>query len=321
MNILVTGATGFVGEPLVDRLVMDQYSVSAVLRNESISRFDDTVKLVRVEKLTALLDWTKDLEKIDTIIHLAGRAHVINDEAFDPLSEYRYINVECTLNLARQAAKLGVKRFIYMSSIKVNGESSEPGKPFTDRDIPKPQDYYGISKYEAELGLREIASETGMELVILRPPLIYGPGVKGNFLKLMGLIFRSVPLPLGLVNNQRSLVALDNLIDLIIKCINHPLAVSQIFLVSDDEDLSTKELCIRIGVALGRSVKLVPVPVRLIYFLAFILGRRGVADRLCSSLQVDISKTKDLLGWAPSKTVSESLSKTILSYLKVKQDD
>jgi nucleoside-diphosphate-sugar epimerase len=236
----------------------------------------------------------------------------MNDKSADPLEEFRKINVDATIHLAKQAAAAGVKRFIYLSSIKVNGESTQLGRPFTAEDVARPQDPYGVSKHEAERALRKIAEQTGMEVVIIRPPLVYGPGVKANFASMMGIIQRGLPLPLAsLTDNQRSLVALGNVIDLIVTCINHPAAANQTFLVSDDEDLSTAELLRRMGQALKKPTKLFYVPIFLLQLGAALINKSEIYQRLCGSLQVDITKTKDLLHWKPPLSVDQGLRQAI----------
>jgi len=233
----------------------------------------------------------------------------MKDELADPLAEYRLVNVEGTLNLARQAAAAGIKRFIYISSIKVNGESTPLGKPFLSSDIPEPEDPYGVSKREAEQGLMQLAADTGMEVVIIRPPLVYGPGVKGNFATMIKLIDKGLPLPLGAVHNKRSLVGVDNLVDLIIRCIDHPAAANQVFLAGDGEDLSTTELLRGVANAMGKPARLIPVPVGLLQLSATLLGKEAVAQRLLGSLRVDITKTCELLDWRPPYTVEEGLQR------------
>jgi UDP-glucose 4-epimerase len=225
----------------------------------------------------------------------------------DPLEEFRRVNVQGTLNLARQAAAAGVRRFVFVSSIKVNGEATQLGRPFTADDAPAPLDSYGVSKMEAEQGLREIALQTGMEVVIIRPSLVYGPSVKANFAAMMRWLKRGVPLPLGAIHNQRSLVSLDNLVGLIVTCLTHPAAANQTFLVSDGEDASTTELLRRMGQAMGHPARLIPVPTSWLKLAAAMVGKRDVAQRLCGSLQVDISKTRELLGWAPPVSLDEGL--------------
>ena len=241
-------------------------------------------------------------------MHLAARVHVMNDKSSDPLAEFRRVNVEGTAALARQAAVAGVRRFVFLSSVKVNGEFTKPGHPFTADDVPSPEDPYGVSKHEAEQLLRKIAIETGMEVVIIRPPLVYGPGVKANFESMMRWLARGVPLPLAAVTqNRRSLVALNNLVDLIVTCLNHPAAANQTFLVSDGEDLSTTQLLKRMGAAIGQPARLFYLPPALLKLGATIINKPGIYQRLCGSLQLDIAKTRQLLGWIPPVSVDEGL--------------
>lgn len=218
------------------------------------------------------------------------------------------------MNLARQAVDAGVKRFVFISSIKVNGEETLPGQPFCVDDDPRPADPYGISKMEAEQELRTLAQETGLEVVIVRPPLVYGPGVKANFLSMIRWVARGVPLPLGAIHNQRSFVALGNLVDFLVTCVEHPHAANQTFLVSDGEDFSTTELLKRIAAAMGRPAHLIPVPVRLLKVGLGLLGKGAIASRLCGSLQVDMSRTRELLGWTPPLTVDEGLRSAVAAY-------
>ena len=241
-------------------------------------------------------------------MHLAARVHVMNDKSPDPLAEFRRVNVEGTAALARQAAAEGVKRFVFLSSVKVNGEFTEAGQPFIANDVPAPEDPYGVSKHEAEQLLRQIAAETGMEVVIIRPPLVYGPGVKANFESMMRWLARGAPLPLAAVTqNRRSLVALDNLVDLIVSCLHHPAAANQTFLVSDGEDISTAELLKRMGAAMGKPARLFYVTPALLKLRASLLNRPGIYQRLCYSLQLDIAKTRQLLGWIPPVSLDEGL--------------
>ena len=316
MKVFLTGATGFIG-----RAVADVLAGSGSLRI-TVRRKEDGSWVEGVDVLQASLspdeDWSGALTGISVVVHCAARVHVMNEAAADPLAEYRRVNVDGTLRLARQAAEAGVRRFLFVSSIKVNGEYSQPNCPFTADRPPAPGDPYGVSKCEAEAGLRVLSQETGMGVVIIRPPLVYGPGVKANFLAMMRWLWLGVPLPLGGISkNRRSLVFLDNLIDLIVTCIDHPAAVNQTFLVSDDEDLSTAALLRRMAAALGRPARLIPVPVGLIMLGAKMIGRPSIAQRLCGSLQVDIGKAKELLGWSPPVSMDEGLRRTAEHWLKL----
>jgi len=244
---------------------------------------------------------------IDVLVHCAARVHVMHENTSDPLSEFRRVNVAGTLALARQAATAGVRRFIFLSSVKVNGEETVLSHSYRADDVPSPQDPYGISKLEAEQGLMKVAADTGMEVVIIRPPLVYGSGVKGNFASMMKLVEKGLPLPLGAIHNKRSLIGIDNLVDLIIRCIDHPAAANQVFLAGDGEDLSTTELLRGVANAMGKPARLIPVPAVLLQLGATLLGKKAMAQRLLGSLQVDISKTCEVLDWKPPYTVEEGL--------------
>ncbi|NWB91693.1 UDP-glucose 4-epimerase family protein [Pseudomonas agarici] len=312
-KVLITGGSGFVGSALIDRLLAsDKFEILALVRRKGIS-FPKKVTVISSLPDTAF-SMRSFPRECDCVIHVAARVHVMSDSSIDPLAEFRKINVDGTLEIAGQAASAGVRRFIFISSIKVNGEVTFPGRPFFADDLPNPIDPYGISKMEAEAGLRDIALSTGMEVVIIRPVLIYGPGVKANFHRMMNWLNRGLPLPLGCISNKRSLVALDNLVDLIFTCIVHPAAANEIFLVSDDNDMSTTELLKRLCLALDSPARLLPIPQSLFVLGATLLGRRDVARRLCSSLQVDIKKNLDILGWSPPKSVDESLGEAALSF-------
>lgn len=315
--ILLTGATGFVGSALTQQLHQQQgHTLIATVRHIT-NNLPPEVWQLPTGELLPNTDWTGAFNDVDTIIHLAARVHVMNDTATDPLAEFRRTNTAATLNLAQQAATAGVRRFVYLSSIKVNGECTI-SKPFTPQSNNIPTDPYGLSKYEAEQGLMEIAQQTGIEVVIIRPPLVYGTGVKGNFLQLINWLQKGIPLPLGAIHNQRSLVALDNLVDLIITCIDHPAAANQTFLVSDGEDLSTTELLQRMGTALGKPARLVPVSKNILTTGLKLIGKGDIAQRLCGNLQVDISKTKQLLNWIPPVTIEQALKETAQAYLNEK---
>lgn len=315
-KILVTGASGFVGSALVIRLASYvDYDVVAAVRSDG-SNFPARVLGCKVDGLSRDTDYSNALAGVDVVVHAAARVHVMNDQASDPLAMFRLVNVEGTLNLARQAANSGVKRFVFLSSIKVNGEGGRRALPFTPEDVPNPSDPYGLSKFEAEVGLRQIAEHSGMEVVFIRPALVYGPGVKANFYTMMNWLNRGVPLPFGSIRNKRSFVAIDNLIDLIRVCLEHPSAANEIFLVSDGQDLSTTELLHRLARFLGRPARLFPVPVWLMRVAAVLLRKRSLSTRLFDSLQVDISKTKNLLGWSPPVDVDEALDSTAQHFLR-----
>ncbi len=271
--------------------------------------------LVTVGDLAGDTDWRRALDGVKAVVHTAARVHVMNDRASDRLAEYHRTNADSTLNLARQAVASGVRRFVFLSSIKVNGESTLPGRPFNADDPPKPTDPYALSKYEAEEGLRRLGKDTGLEVVIIRPVLVYGPGVRANFLSMMRWLDRGVPLPFGAIRNARSLVALGNLVDLLGTCLSHPAAPNQTFLVSDAEDLSTPELLRRTGEALGRPARLMPVPEFVLRSALAIVGKADVGRRLCGSLQVDIGKTQRLLGWRPPVSFDQALKETVRYFL------
>lgn len=299
-RVLLTGSTGFVGSCLAARIYRNYEVIGVSRRGGSGS---NTI----VSEIDGGTDWADAVSGTDVVIHLAARVHMMHDTSADPLTEFRKVNTEGTLNLARQAAAAGVRRFIFLSSVKVNGETGF----FRESDPEHPQDAYAVSKFEAEQGLRRIASETGMAVTIIRPPLVYGPGVKANFQALVRAVQKGIPLPLGAIDNRRSLVAIDNLVDLIVACIDHPAAANETFLVSDGEDLSSPELVRRLARAMGKPARLVPVPPGLLMAAARLAGRRTAAERLISSLQVDISKAARLLDWHPPVTVDEGLARVV----------
>lgn len=305
-TVLLTGASGFIGRAALDRLLGESsWRVRAAYR--SLPAESPGCDVCHSPDLGPESDWKDSLRGADVVVHTAARVHMMRDSSTDPLTEFRRVNVEGTLALARQAAVAGVKRLVFVSSIKVNAESTKDRGPFEADESPSPKDPYGISKFEAELGLREIARETGMEVVIIRPPLVYGPGVKGNFANMVKVVEKGFPLPLGAIHNKRSMVALDNLVDLIITCLDHPAAANQVFLAGDGTDLSTTELLRGISKAMGKPARLIPVPAGVLMFGAGLLGKKPVAQRVLGSLQVDISKARNLLGWEPPLSVEEGL--------------
>lgn len=315
MNVLLTGANGFIGRAIVDRLSInsDHHLVAGYRKDFQVQHAG--IRRCHIPDLGSDVDWSNALANIEVVIHCAARVHVMNDQAADSLTEYRKVNVDGTLCLARQAAEAGVRRFIFISSIKVNGEEKLCGQAYTAADVPAPQDPYGISKMEAEQGLTLVAQETGMELVIIRPVLVYGPGVKANFRSMMSWLKKGVPLPLGAIKNKRSLVSVDNLVDLIVTCIDHLAAANQIFLVSDDEDLSTTEMLQRLGNTLGKPARLLPVPSACLVMGGALLGKKAVVQRLCGSLQVDIRHTCETLDWHPPVSVYEGFRRTAAAFL------
>ncbi|VAW45710.1 UDP-glucose 4-epimerase [hydrothermal vent metagenome] len=347
MKIAVTGATGFVGQAFISYLLASKkessYQITAIVRQVS-DTFSEQVEQVQVKDLSIfsainssppplvmttergggeefLNNVKKKLNSVDVLIHTAARVHVMNDVVIDPLVEFRKINRDATLGLARFAAESGVKRFVFISSIKVNGEFTLPNFPFLPDDTYIPDDPYGLSKYEAEQGLLNIAKETGMEVVIIRPPLVYGSGVKANFASMIKWMGKSIPLPFGAIHNQRSLVALDNLVDFIALCADReksPKAVNQIFLISDGEDVSTTQLLRKVAGVLNKKSWLIPVPVCFMVLVAKLVGKEDVANRLFGSLQVDSSKAGTLLGWKPVITMDEQLKKTAKAFLDEK---
>lgn len=305
MSILITGHTGFVGQALVKALV--ENTLRLVGRRHLAGQPGQFFQ----KELTTTEDYSDCLAGVSVVIHAAARVHVMDDTAADPLAAYREVNVAGTLNLARQAAASGVKRFIFISTIKVNGEATLPDQPFTAHDLSKATDPYGISKAETEAALKRLCSDTGMEFVIIRPPLVYGPGVKANFAAMLRLAKRNLPLPLGAIRNQRSMVALSNLVDLIKVCIDHPKAANQTFLVSDDRDLSTTELLQLMVRAYGKTPRLIPVPMSWFNIIGKLTGKQAVIARLCGNLQVDINDTKTTLNWRPPVSVEDGIKSCI----------
>ena len=309
--ILVTGVSGFVGKRLHSTLISLGYPVRAVIRTSEPNLNKDYSDFFIVNEIGKNTDWEMAMNGVETIIHLAARVHVMNEVSSDPYYEFHKINVEGTIALAKKAAYAGVKRFIFLSSVKVNGESTSDARPFNEIVEPRPKDWYAKSKNEAEIELRKLAEICGMEVVIIRSPLVYGREAKGNMSLLMSFIRFRIPLPLASIDNKRSLIGLDNLVDFIITCINHPKAANQTFLVSDDQDVSTANLIKMIASAIGIRPILFPLPIRVLFILAVILRKNDFFDRLTGSLQIDISKAKKLLNWKPPFSLSQSILKVI----------
>lgn len=310
MKVLVTGGGGQVGSTLLRRLATDtSRQLRAGVRKLPTDRVPGCDYVATGDLATA--DLAAIANGCDAIVHTAARVHVMGDSGPGAMAAYRHTNVEGTLNLAREAARCGVRRFIFISSVKVNGESTAPGAPFREVDAPRPQDPYAVSKCEAEQGLQELCARTGMEYVVVRPPLVYGPGVRANFLALATAVKRGIPLPLGAIHNRRSLVGIDNLLSLLELCIEHPAAANETFLVSDGEDLSTAALVHGMAAALDRPARLLPVPCALLRFAGVLTGRQLQVQRLLENLQVDIGKARTLLAWTPPVTVQEGLRRAM----------
>lgn len=307
-TILLTGASGFVGRAIVAALLQERYDLVCPVRH---ALHLPGARTPVMPDMGERADWRACLGGVQTVIHCAARVHVMQDGATDPLAAYRQVNVAATLNLARQAAEAGVRQFIFLSSVKVNGEETPLNQPYTEDSAPAPIDPYGISKHEAETALLQLANETGMAVTILRPPLVYGPGVKANFRSMLRWVKKGVPLPLASVRNKRSFVYLGNLVSLVQTCMGHPQAANQVFLVSDRDDLSSAELLRLAAAAMHRPAHLLPCPPGALLWLARLAGRESAAQRLVQSLQVDAGKAARVLGWTPPYTVAEGLSATV----------
>jgi nucleoside-diphosphate-sugar epimerase len=310
MRVLITGYTGFVGRALMPTLTSRGHESREAVRCLK-EKPDGRLSSFVVGNIDGTTVWSKALQGAEAVIHLAARVHIMRESAGGPLAEFRRVNTEGTLNLARQAAEAGVRRFVFLSTIGVNGNLTLRGKAFAPTDTPSPHDPYSMSKYDAEFGLRSIAQSTGMKVVIIRPPLVYGANAPGNFGKLKRLVAKSLPLPFGSINNLRSFVGIDNLVDFIVACLEHPAAANETFMVSDGDDFSTPNLIRRMARAMNRPARLIPVPSFVLMAGATILGKRDMAQRLCGNLQVDISKSRTLLGWNPPISVDEGLRRAV----------
>lgn len=310
--VLVTGTSGMVGQAVVRHIAdhKPEWNVIATVRS-SVPIFPPNVKVLAGMDLQRRQDWSQALAPVTAVVHCAARVHVMRESLQDAEAAYQSINVQGTLNLARQAAEAGVKRFVFLSSIKVNGEKTQSGRPFRSTDVPRPQDAYGRSKADAERELLALGKSTGMDIVIIRPPLVYGPDVKANFAQMVKLVKKGWPLPLLSINNRRSLVALPNLVDLITSCVMHRPALNQIFLVSDNHDVSTPELFRLTALAMRKKPWLIGFPPSLLRLGAAFVGKSAIADRLCDSLQVEIGETREVLGWSPIVTMEDALKATV----------
>jgi nucleoside-diphosphate-sugar epimerase len=311
-KICITGANGFIGKSLCKALNSSDKSIRGFIRTLDLNKNYTKIEYLSVGDISSKINWKDQLNGYDCIVHCAGRAHVMNKK--EDLDVYHLVNTEGTRRLAEQAAAVGVKKFVYLSSVKVNGESTgkiDNNKMFTNNDIPEPQDAYSISKFKAEKVLWEISAKTGLEVVIVRLPLVYGKDVKGNLARLIKLVKLGIPLPLSMIQNQRSMIGVDNLVDLIIQCIDHPVAAGKTFLVSDGEDLSTTDLINHIGISMGRKARLFPVPIFLLKLLGSILGKQKEINRLVGSLKIDSSYTQEILNWTPPVSVAEGIRRMV----------
>lgn len=323
MLIMVTGASGFVGKALCETLLSKDINVRKVVR--SSGDLCDGKSIIAVGDINGKSDWRTALIGVDCIVHCAARAHIMHERAPDCLEAYREVNVAGTLRLAEQAVEAGVQRLVFLSSIKVNGDHTQPGKPFIDispdifTGLAAPVDPYALSKWEAELVLRDVALRTGLELVIVRPPLIYGKGVKGNLARILKLVYSGVPLPVASIENSRSMIGLDNLLDLLIHCMSDPRAAGQTFLASDGEDLSTPDLVRRIAQAMGRAPHLFSVPTSLLKIAGRVVSKEAEIDRLINFLQIDSSQTQEILSWLPPFPVNAGIQIMVDHFLKTQQ--
>ena len=337
-GVLVTGANGFIGTALCKKLLSKGCYVRGAVRPDKSSFLSEKVIPARIKSIDGDTDWKEAIEGVDTVVHLAARVHMLKDTDSNSLAVYRKVNVFGTERLANTAAENGVRRFVYLSSVKVNGEGTEirgrrselarrqsggvggqggePKEFFSEKDVPEPHDPYAVSKWEAEQILRDVEADTGLEVVILRPPLVYGPGVKANFLRLFKIVERGIPLPFAKIDNQRSFIYLDNMIDAIITCINHPGAAGQTFLISDGEDVSTPELIRRIASVLGKPARLFSIPLFLMRLAGKLLGKSAATDRLFGSLTIDSAKIRRELEWKPPYTMKHGLKETAKWYKK-----
>jgi nucleoside-diphosphate-sugar epimerase len=311
-KVLVTGANGFVGKYLCQHLLAENYTVNAAVRD--VCDFSHSVEIYPIGNIDEHTNWEAALFGCDTVFHLAARVHVMRDNSNNPLTEFRRVNTVATVHLARSAVAKGIKRFVYVSSIKVNGE--EASRPYSEMDKPNPHDAYGISKWEAEQALEKIAKETGLEVVIVRPPLVFGVGVKGNFGQMMTIVKKGIPLPFSSIENLRSLIYVENLVSALILCAINPNASGQTYLLSDGHDVSTPDLLRYIGNAIMRPARLFACSPVLLKFLGKLSGKSNEINRLLGSLQVDSSKIRKELGWIPPFSFYDGIKRTAQGYTK-----
>ena len=319
MKVFVTGANGFIGKTLCSRLISENLIIFGAVRSGKASGVCPGTKAIEIGDINGNTDWGNIISEADVVVHTAARVHMMNDPASEPLAAYRKVNVQGTENLARQAAELGVKRFIFLSTVKVNGEENR--KAYTESDIPSPMDSYGISKMQAEKIVTDISVKSGMETVILRLPLVYGPGVKANFLKLLQVVDQGLPLPLASTKNQRSMIYVENLVDAILQCIRNPCAAGQTYLVSDGQNVSTPELISMIAAALQKQPRLFRFPPLALYVAGRLTGQGPAVDRLIGSLTVDIGKIKNELGWTAPFTLEEGIKNTVFWFKGIKNSN
>ena len=310
-KILITGGNGFIGKALCENLKSSNYKLNISSRRNFPNRVNG-LKVYNIREINKNTNWSNALKGVSCVIHCAAKTHVLNNLKKNSLSSFRKVNVEGTINLAKQAVNSGVKRFVFLSSIKVNGERTDKSSMFKHYDIPKPEDAYGVSKWEAEQGLWQLSRQTGLQVVIIRAPLVYGPGAKGNLKKLIKLIKSGIPLPFSLIKNQRSLIGLDNLVNIIIRCIDNSQAVGKTFLVCDGKDLSTPDLLRYIASSMGLTVRLFPLPLFMLKFFGFLLGKQSEVDRLIGSLRVDNSYIKKILNWNSKIDVGEGIKRMVV---------
>lgn len=312
-KLLITGATGFVGSHLLQMAIAQNREVVCPVRSQCANTDSSDNTHPVISNINSQTDWQTHLTNVSTVIHCAARVHVMNENSSDPLAAFREVNLYGSLRLAEQAAAAGVNQFIYLSSVKVNGEMTAAGQAFTENDAPQASDPYGISKQEAEAALLALGQRTGMAITIIRPPLVYGKGVAANFLSLLIWVKKQIPLPLGSIHNQRSFVFVKNLTDFILHCVQNPQAYNQVFLISDGKDLSTTELLREAAKALDVPSRLLPFPAGLISLAANIIGKKNIADRLCQSLRVDSSKARDRMQWTPPYSLPQGLRESAAS--------